>query len=115
MTAPIHLLRKACDQGPVSWCNGTYDSSTWRDSENIDEANCDTCLLAAFEFGLRAMRQRLFLKDGTLLDLNQCIERLLDQLASPVLYVHEASVPPRKYKDLAELKNHLGLKKGRTP
>lgn len=90
----IHLVTHHEDQGPSAWCPAAYDSITWRDTDNPAEATCEACLLAAFEYGIRAMRQRLFLKDGRILDKHQAIEKILDDLARPVVYLQSPKDAP---------------------
>ena len=77
--------------GDDRWCGHQWSSADDNDVDSVpDNADCDACLLAAFEYGLRAMRRRLFLRDGRILDQYQSIEKLLEYLATPVVYVRPA-------------------------
>lgn len=77
----IHLYSNQCHDESEVWCGEYAPPEAGSDP---DKATCKACLLAAFEFGLRAMKQRLFVTDGTLLNIHQQIELLLDQIAHPV-------------------------------
>lgn len=90
-----HLILSEEDMGVISWCNATHDSSTWKDTDKIDECDCEQCLIAAFEFGIKAMRRRLFLKDGRILEKHQAIEKILEDLAHPVIFINPYPKEPR--------------------
>lgn len=82
-----HLRKNQCHDESDVWCDDAYSAGP-DDVADPMQADCDACLIAAFEFGILAMRRRLFLKDGRILDRHRAIEKLLDQMAHPIFFVH---------------------------
>lgn len=83
-----HLYSNTCHDEAEVWCG---DQDYFRDlvepTRDPMACDCDPCLLAAFEFGIGAMRRRLYLKDGRILERHQAIEKLLEDMANPVMFI----------------------------
>lgn len=86
-----HLYSNRCHDEAEVWCADVgYFADLVEPAIRPEDADCDACLLAAFEFGVSAMRRRLFLKDGRILEKHQAIEKVLEYMAHPVFYVRPA-------------------------
>lgn len=100
-----HLYSNQCHDESEVWCGDLdyyrQDVPVRAMSKQVtpapDQATCDECLLAAFQYGLQAMRRRLQLKNPELhrklTDTEQSIEKLLHQLATPAVHVSEGKKP----------------------
>lgn len=86
----IHLYMNQCHDESEVWCNKDSYIHDGDPASDPDKASCEACLLAAFEYGLRAMRRRIFVKDGRVVTLHEQIDKMLHDLATPIMFVRAA-------------------------
>jgi hypothetical protein len=73
-----HLIRLEDDCGVAPWCTSVYDSSTWKDTDKVDECDCFPCLDAVWLHGIAAMRRKLRLHDPRIADIDAKIEAIIN-------------------------------------